>query len=224
MGKTKLIIITARLTLILLIVLVLWVVLMIASGSNIQPDWMIDDYLNYALEQDIIFVLNYLNAIVFTALVIILFGLLYLLMKDNYPLLTFIGLLFVPIYGMMNMIAYGSQVTVVPILGARNLDPEYLIQWIQIYPGSVIGMLNGLAYTLLGLPSILFALALHRRGFLGQITGDLLILNAVLCLLGSIGVLTGNRVLMLGTVAGGFVFTLAVLTLYLMLRKERMSL
>ena len=211
---------TRNLSLIVLIVLILWVVLMIATAVQVQPDWTDSDYLDYAAKQDMIFVLNYLNAVLFTGLVIVLFGLLYLIVKDDYPVLALTGLLFVPVYGILNLVVYGSQVTILPVLFNNNAAQEFILQWLQLRPGSVIGMLNGLAYAILGIPSICFAITLHGRSKLGRLTGYLLILNAILCLLGIIGTVTDSSLLAFGTIAGGLLFTSAVLTLYLMLRQE----
>ena len=211
---------TRNLSLVLLAVLVLWVLLMIATAFRIKPGWTDGDYLTYAAHPDPVFVLNYINAVLFTGLVIVLFGLLYLMVKDDYPVLALTGLLFVPVYGILNLVVYGSQVTILPVLFNYNAAPEFILQWLQLRPGSVIGMLNGLAYAILGIPSICFAITLHGRSKLGHITGDLLILNAILCVLGPIGIVTGSQVLMFGTMAGGFIFTSAVFTLYLMLWQE----
>ncbi|MFH1851885.1 MAG: hypothetical protein ABIA75_06035 [Candidatus Neomarinimicrobiota bacterium] len=219
----RLIRITRNLSLLLLIVLLLWMVLMIATASQVSPGWTDADYLDYAARQGGVFILNYFNAVLFTGLVVALFGLLYLLLKEDYPLLTLTGLLFVPVYGVMNIVVYASQITILPVLINAGTAPEFLLQWIQLRPDSAIGMVNGLAYAILGLPSICFAIALHGRGKLGHATGDLLILNAIFCILGPIGAVTGNDLLALGTVVGGLVFTIAVFTLYLMLRQEDQS-
>ncbi len=214
---------TRNLALFTVVILVLWVVLMILSGMQMQADWAAKDYLNYAREQNPVFVLNYLNAGLFTALVIVLFGCLYLLVKNEYPVLALVGLLFIPVYGTLNLLVYLGQVTILPLVANGSASQEAALQWMQLYPGSPIGMVNGLAYALLGISSVLYALTIIGRGKMGQITAWLLIVNTVLCLLGPIGVMTGNSLLTLGTVAGGIVFTGAVFTLYLMLKAELKS-
>ncbi len=193
---------------------------MIATGARVRPTWTNADYLAYSSLPGAVFTLNYINAVVFTGLVIALFGLLYLLVKDDYPLLALLGLLFVPVYGSLNLLVYVSQVTILPVLFNNGASSATILQWIQLHPGSAIGVVNGLAYAVLGVPSVCYAIALRQRSRMGRITGYLLIINAVLCLLGLAGVVTDNSLLSIGTLAGGLVFTGAVLTLYLMLRQE----
>ena len=84
---------------------------------------------------------------------------------------------------------------------------------IQAWPGSAIGILNGLAYAILGIPSIVFGLLLIRGSAMIRAAGVLLVLNAIACFAGPIGLVAGIKVLEMGTVVGGFLFLLALFPL-----------
>jgi hypothetical protein len=127
------------------------------------------------------------------------------------------------------MVVYLSQITILPniIEQASSLPPSpavtfFTLQWMQAYDGSSIGFLNGLAYGILGIPSVTFAIALMRstKNVFGKITGIMLILNALFCLFGVLSFRIDNIVLAQGTSLGGLVFIISILFLFLMFRKE----
>ncbi len=60
-----------------------------------------------------------------------------------------------------------------------------------------------LAYTILGIPSIIFGLLLIKEK---KYSGFFLFLNGVLCILGIVGHMINNRLLELGIVAGGIIY------------------
>jgi hypothetical protein len=138
--------------------------------------------------------------------------------KQIAPLPALIGLLFVPVYACFNLFVYLAQVLMVPRLmtligsvSAGSANGEMVRQMLQSQEGSIVSLLNCLAYAILAIPSILFGLILARRNFLTITGGVLLILNGVACVLGLIGAASGIRPLTtFGTMAGGVLFLLAL--------------
>lgn len=210
---------------VLLMFLIIWVLLMIVVTSEVRPDWSSLQYLQFAKSNGVLYVLSYLNALVFTVLTASLFGLMYLFTKELKPVLSILGLLFVPIYGVLNIFAYGSQISIVPqLLSNINLTDvtectlNGYVQWIQTKPDSVIGIINGAGYAVLGIPSVCFGFALYKSVPFGKVIGWLLFVNAFLCWIGLVGYVGGSTMLANGVLAGGFLFTMAVFYIYLSFR------
>lgn len=85
-----------------------------------------------------------------------------------------------------------------------------LAQWLQIWPQLPIAILNQVAYTLLGISSILFGIAFICKEPATRLAAWLLILNGAACILGLIGVLISNPILGLGSLVGGALFLAGV--------------
>jgi hypothetical protein len=98
-------------------------------------------------------------------------------------------------------------------------------QFIQLAEHSTIAFINNYAYAILGIPSVLFGIAIYRMepGLnasssvkipgLSKATGLLLVLNALACLLGIIGIIMGNQILAYGSAIGGGLFFLSLIGL-----------
>jgi hypothetical protein len=86
---------------------------------------------------------------------------------------------------------------------------------IHAWPASAIGILNGLAYAVLAIPSIIFGVLLCTGNRPMRAAGILLVLSAIASFAGFSGVITGFQVLNVGTVVGGFLFLLALFPLSL---------
>lgn len=216
---------------VLIWLLLLWIILMIATTSKIQSDWAVKDYLYFAKNGGILFFLSYLNAVLFTIVVVALLGQLYSYLKSSSPVLSIIGIVFVPVYGVLNLVAYGSQITVLPqlladikIAEATECEVHYVFQWIQAKPDTVIGMINGAAYAVLGVPAVCYAFALYNKIPFGKTIALLLILNAGFCLVGLTGYLTDNDILVNGVVVGGLLFAAATGFIYAAFKIERKQL
>jgi hypothetical protein len=133
-----------------------------------------------------------------------------------------LGLVFVPAYVALNLVAYLSQLTVVPALlsayrQARHQAAAELLlqQTIQIWPGSAVSFLNGLGYAILGIASVILGvILLWQRGSL-RLAGVLLALNGIACLVGLIGTVAGSELLGNGLVVGGILYLLALIPLNL---------
>lgn len=188
-----------------------------------------EDAIDFVRDPGGLFYLTYLNVVVLTIFDVVLFGLLYLYFRQAYPALSLVGILFVPVYAAYNLFVYISQISVVQMIISdydRVISEEVmqvlLGQFIQLWEHSTIAFLNNYAYAILGIPSILFGIAIYRMkpgaegrnraGITGldRVTGILLILNALACFLGVAGIITGNHVLANGSVVGGGLFFLSL--------------
>lgn len=163
---------------------------------------------------------TFINAVLITFAVSAFYAVLCSYLKSSAPPWIVIGFVFLPVYTMLNLVVYLSQVTLVPWLLELRGDPvvgafaDLLLQQVlQSLPTSGISFVNGLAYAILGIPSILFGWILWPlRGPLRWV-GFLLALNGVACILGIIGLFTGNALISLGTVIGGVLFLPALFLL-----------
>jgi hypothetical protein len=205
--------------------LILWLVLMIAHGASAGQVVTVGDAVTLARGMGPLHYANYVNAVVFTMLVTVLLIGMHDYLRESHPGLARAGIAFVPVYCALNVVAYASQVTVLPLL-VRSLDgPDaamYAVlvgEMTQLRATAVMGMINGLAYALLGVPSVAYGIALLSRGALGKAAGWLLIANAAACVLGVVGVVAGRAGLGMGSLLGGVLFTAAVPVLWVLFRR-----
>jgi len=134
--------------------------------------------------------------------------------------LALTGLIFTPVYCTLNLFAYLSQITAVPLLVTLHKSAAYkaiaevaLALMIQQWPGSAIAFFNSLGYAILGIPSIIFGLALRGQGKFLNLAGILLALNGVSSILGAIGVVFHISLLNSGVLIGGVLFFLCLFPL-----------
>jgi len=208
------------LSLLTLILTTLWLILMIWSLANSGPLDTFTQVLDHVgkIRKSGVFELTYLNAGLLTIAAIALMGGLYIYVKTTYPEWSRVGLVFVPIYGTINLFVYLSQITLVPALMQAASDPMtantallLLQQSLQLSPGSTVGFFNNLAYAILGIPSIIFGRALTTNQSIHlRISGWLLALNGIACIVGIIGYGSSSDILSMGSVLGGAIFWLAL--------------
>ncbi len=205
-------------SLICLVGTVTWIVLMIAGMASAGPQDTFEQVLVYVSRLDTLFYLAYINAafLVTIPAVLLMTGL-YDYCKPILPTWARLGVVFVPIYGTMNLFAYLSQITLVPALVRLRQTSDYqaicdvlLRLTIQQWPESAVAFFNGLAYAVLGIPSIIFGIALVKHQHPQRIAGVLLALNGVACILGIIGWLVGSELLGNGALVGGMLYLLAL--------------
>jgi hypothetical protein len=198
---------------ILLIQTIIWIIFTGISMSQVNSSWVDSDFIKWAANPDIFFVGNYINATLLTITVILLFSFLFIYLKTKYESMAIIGIVFIPIYGVINLLCYSLQITIVPAIAGNSMNNLAAIdiasQLIQANSKSLIGFLNGLAYTLLGIPSIIYGLLLIKE--LKKYSGFFLLLNGILCIIGIIGYLLGNNILSKGMMIGGIIFLLSLL-------------
>ena len=114
---------------------------------------------------------------------------------------------------MGNLVAYLSQVLVVPGLLTRAIEPESQVfatqmlgMLLQDWQGSAIAALNLLAYAALGVPSILFGILMARKVQALRTGGILLAVSGVLSILALVGTGAGSALLGLMSPLSGAVF------------------
>ena len=201
----------ARLALTEAALTLLWVILMILGEIINGPITTIEDAIQRVQNIDLLHILNYANAAALTAVAVLLYFAFYQYLTSDHPIMTAVGFVFVPVYGIFNLLVYLAQITIVPIMATRNT--ENLAQWLQIWPQSTITLLNQVAYALLGISSILFGIAFIRKDPAVRVAAWLLILNGIACILSLIGVLIGNPLLGMGSLVGGVLFLAGVAVL-----------
>ena len=213
-------------TLLTLFFTVLWIVFM---GIDLDSTGLLESLeqaVDYGTHPGVLFYLTYINAVIFTILATMLFAGLYLELKSSNPELSIIGIIFVPIYAIFNLFSYFSQISILPILTSNQtmLDNDvYKIItgfMVQAWPGSGIAVFNNLAYALLGIPSIAFGLILIKKRRYAKISGLFLIASAITSIIGIVGIVMQNKVIGMGSAAGGVLFIFALIFLSLMFFKE----
>jgi len=200
---------------------IVWVALTALSMSQVQSHWQPLDYIKWVSQPDRIFVLNYINALLLTLVVVALFSFLYLFLKENFETASLAGFIFIPIYGVMNIVSYGIQISVVPAIAQRSIGSpsmELALQLIQAYPFSLIGFINGLAYGILGISSIIFGVLLIKET--KKFSGLFLMINGILCILGVAGYILRNQMLSMGVALGGVVFLISLVSMVIEFRES----
>ncbi len=155
----------------LLFLVTLWLVLLIWDTSIHTPIQTQAQAAAVSEERlDPLFYLNYANAVIFTIVTTAWMTGLYMMEMGKSPWML-VGLMFVPVYTTLNLVAYGTQITVVPTLVQMAQHTEVssgeaadflLSSMLHLWRGSIPFMLNSLAYAILGMPLIIFGLALTR--------------------------------------------------------------
>ena len=107
-------------SLVMFFLTLLWIVLTAISMSGIDPEWSDSDYVKWIAGPDIFFILNYVNVILITILVVIFFSFLKSFLEPEFPDGARAGILFVPVYGVINLLCYSIQISVVPSLAASS--------------------------------------------------------------------------------------------------------
>jgi hypothetical protein len=187
---------------------VIWIVFTGLSMSQVQSAWTYIDYVNWAANPDIFFTGNYINATLLTINAVALYAFLYVFLKNKYENYAMLGLVFIPIYGVLNIISYSIQISVVPLIASSSLDsPDkiyFASQFIQANSKSIIGFMNGMAYAILGIPSMIYGFLMFRES--KKISGALITLNGVFCIVGIVGYTINNTLLGMGIMIGGIIF------------------
>jgi len=216
-------------SLILLTLTVLWIVLVIWDTASAGPMETFEQVLAHVARLSGTFYLTYVNAALLTLCTVIWLAGLYVYCKPHLSEWSAVtGLICTPIYGVLNLFAYLSQITIVPALLSLHRLPEYqaasevlLRMTIHQWPGSAVGFFNSLAYAVLSIPSIIFGLALGKHGRIMRFGGILFALSGVASIIGVIGSLVGNALLGSGVVVGGVLFLLALAAMsWALLREE----
>lgn len=212
------------LTIAVIVTTVVWVVLLIIGQTTSAPAATLIDKITALIPLNTVFYVNYANAALITLLNVALFAGLYLLCREASPLWAVVGLAFVPMYGLSNLVAYLSQIFVVPSLLILYQAPEttsvatvLLDLTLQDWPGSAVAALNLGAYALLGIPSLLYGGLLARISTQLRVGGALLALSGALSIVAFTGVALESAVLSAFSLASGFIFLLALISIAVVL-------
>ncbi len=200
-------------SIVLLIMTTIWVVLTVISMSGTDPGWSDGDYVVWVADPDIYFTLNYINVTLLTLIVMLLYLYLFNYLKALNRRLALAVLLLVPVYGALNLFSYSIQIFLVPGLARAALEQQgdltHVSSLVQANSNSLVGLLNGIAYAVLGIPSIVYGFLLFRS--FRKYSGIFLLLNGLLCLLGLLGYLTDLSLLSMGVMVGGIFFLISLL-------------
>ena len=213
---------TAILTLLLILLTLAWVATLLVGLAQNGSVTTFEQALELVSQRDALFNLTYLNATLLTVVAVAWMAALYTACRAAAPTWALIGLVFVPIYGALNLFAYLSQVSLVPTLVGLRTFAAYrqaadlaLYLTIQQWNHSAVGFFNNLAYALLGLPSIIFAVILYRQypSRLLRAGAVVLALNGLACIIGILGLLLDSALLSNGSLLGGLLFLLCLFPL-----------
>lgn len=206
------------LALIVAISTVLFLVLFILGIVRAGPIETYDQVLAVAQKQDVLFTLAYVNVTLLTITATMFYAALYVYCRSASPLWSVIGIIFVPVYTVFNLVAYFSQISIVPQLLILAESPEnqviaefMLRQLIQQWPESAVSIYNNLAYAILGIPSIIFGVILYQKQPALRVGSVLLALNGVACIVGIAGIVLGSSLLSWGSIVGAILFLLALI-------------
>jgi hypothetical protein len=217
----------AALTLLVSALTVVWLILLLSAELSAPSINTLDGQVTVIENRPTLFAVTYVNAVLLTlACVAMLAGYTAYFFEDS-QLWSAVAAMFVPIYGLINIVVYMSQVLVVPQLVALyRTSPTAMIgeTWLRLalhtWPSSATGFANVLAYAILAIPSIIFGLLLTRRSWASAVPrrplacrlgGLLLAISGLLSILALAGIITGETILSLMSPASGFVFLLGLL-------------
>ena len=172
----------------------------------------------YAIEHQYgLFILNYANAGFLTVACVMMFAGYYAFCKEGEPLWAAIGLVFVPIYAVGNLVVYLSQVFIVPGLLDLYHEPAMaavaeviLALTLHTWVGSITGFVNALAYAALGIPSIIFGVLLNQKAHAYRTGGVLLAASGALSIIALVSTGLGSSMLMFMSPVSGFVFLVGI--------------
>ncbi len=191
-----------------------WIVLMAFSMKDFASliDSM-EDALAFVKNPGVLFYIVYINAIAITLMTILLFAHLFLHFMEKNPALALCGVIFIPIYGAFNLIAYSSQISIVQNIQLIAHQSDYtdqlhliLAQLVQAWDKSAMAFLNNLAYALLAIPSICFGLIFLKEKNLSRISGIFLIINGLAGIIAVIGIIARSSIVSKGSAVGGLFY------------------
>jgi hypothetical protein len=208
----------------------IWVVIMIIDLPGEGQISEFEDVYAYVSKLSFGYFLTYVSATFFTLSTLVLFICLFQIYKGEHPQGAFIAIFFVPVYAALNTIVYFSQVIFVPklielheVTSQQEVANFALQQFIQLNPDSFMAFINGMAYAILGIPSVIFGLIMINKRRMMKIAGILILLSGILSFIGIIGNAINNAILNKGVVISGFVFWLALIPLCISFYKSVIS-
>jgi len=192
---------------------VVWVVLTVYLMWGVKHYWTPQQYMVWLTRSPGLQVLSYVNVVLLTLVNVLFFTLLYLYFRTSRPVLSLAGFIFIPIYGVINFVCYAIQISAVPKMVRLALEGDrtyaFAGELIQANPGSVVGVLNGYAYGILGIPLLVMGHLLARD--LKPGSGFLFMGSGAASLVGAVGITVKSALFAKGLMLGGVLFLLALL-------------
>ena len=113
------------LSIITLVLTSFWVLLLITGIALQGTVDTFEQAVNYSAHPNWMFIATYVNAVLFTLSVTALFAGWYVHLRSKAPARAMFGLVFVPVYSVLNLISYLSQITLLPRFQVFQQVPEY---------------------------------------------------------------------------------------------------
>lgn len=203
-----------------------WVVLLIVGQTAIARADTLPQKIATLDPPGALFYATYTDAALLTLLTVIFFVGLHRFTREVAPFWSTAVAAFIPMYGLANLVAYLSQIFVVPRLLALYRAPAssdvalvLLDLALQDWPGSAVQALNLGAYALLGIPSIVYGITMARMDRRLWMGSALLALSGVFSFAALTGVAVRSALLSSLTLVSGAVFLVAVILLGFRLRR-----
>ncbi len=206
------------LTLIVALSSILWIIFLIVWEAVTPPVNSLNEQVAAIQAHFGLFILNYANAGMITLTTVALYAGLFDFCRGDDSLWSWIALVFVPIYGLANLVVYLSQIFVVPGLIDLYQNPEtvgvaaiLLSLTIHTWAGSAAGFVNALAYAILGIPSIILGILMYRKAHGLRIGSGLLAISGMLSVVALLGVAIRSAWLASTTLLSGAVSLVALI-------------
>jgi hypothetical protein len=195
------------------------------SISQGQPASSGIEYLTWLSKPDVFYSAYYVGAVILTLLIVALFTLLYGYLSNINRTAALVGIVFIPVYGVINLVCYSLQITVVPSLAAGAIsaggDVGFVSQLILNDSSSVLGFVYGLAYSILAIPSIIYGLMFVKNA--KKCSGITFIIHGLLYVVGIAGFMLKNTVLSQGINLGAIAFLICLVFLIIDFRKRNIT-
>ena len=196
----------------------IWAAIVIPDAASAGPVDTLPKAIESLGDLDFLFYFNYVNAALITLLDVAMFAGFYLYCRDHDRFWSTVAVAFVPIYGLGNLMAYLSQIFVVPrlldvyqVADTRQMGETLLGLTLHAWPGSAVGALNALSYAILGIPSIILGVMIVRKERKLRFGGVLLAISGVLSLIAVIGVAVSSPALAAATLVSGLIFLVGLI-------------
>ena len=132
-------------------------------------------------------------------------------------------MIFIPIYGVLNLVCYSIQISIVPSIATKVLstsgDVLFASQLMVSNGFSIMDFFSGLAYFILGIPSIIYGYFLIKN--LKKKSGFSLLLSGIFYIIGIIGYMLQNEILTSGTFFGAVTFIIVLVFLIFDFSKKK---
>ena len=199
---------------------ILWLVLLVYAAPQAWFAASLDQAVKNALELGWVYFVGYALAAIITIVAMMFFAGIYTYCRSVAPVWSAIALVFVPVYGVLNLTIYMLQITVIPPLltqfhvNGHDMSTHYVLSLLlHGSTDSVAWILNNLAYSMLGISSIIFGILLGNRNSNLRVAGLLLVLSGIAPIIGMVGIVLGIDPLHHGSLVGGLLFLISLLLL-----------